>query len=252
MEMTNAGTGSGFRVIDIHAHVVYGLDDGSKSIELSEEMLRKQSEQGVTDVFCTSHSWGKWDYYWDNLETLRALVREKQLNIRLHSGCEVACSQEILFTEVLPYLNEKRRPPFAESRYVLVEFLPKIPKEELIYCLNVIDAETDYTPVIAHAERYERFQYDAEAYHEMTALQFPIQINACSLVEDQDEGVRKLARRLLKDKRALFLGSDGHGIDRRPPNLKSGVEYIYANCEKSYAEGVCYRNAENELLGLRK
>ena len=60
--------------------------------------------------------------------------------------------------------------------------------------------------------------------------------------------LREFARQLLKDKMVMFIGSDAHRTNHRPSNVKSGIDYIYENCDKEYADAVCYKNAEQLLL----
>lgn len=235
------------RIIDIHAHVVFGLDDGSADLEMSLEMLRRQVEQGVTDVICTSHSWGKWQNYEKNLEALRAAAGAEGLKVDLWTGCEVACSRGI-FDEVLGWLNGVSRPPLAKSGLMLMEFLPDIPAEELVSCLKDVANRTEYTPVIAHAERYAILHEDENAYREIASLGLPIQMNAYSLFEEKDEKIRELAKRLLEDRLVTFIGSDAHGAVRRPPCIRNGIAYIREHCGSDYAEAICWRNAQRYLL----
>lgn len=79
-----------------------------------------------------------------------------------------------------------------------------------------------------------------------------MQINAYSLVEEKNESTKELARMLLKNKLVTFVGSDAHRTTHRPPNIKSGVDYIYQNCDGQYADDICFRNAERYLLGADK
>ena len=70
--------------------------------------------------------------------------------------------------------------------------------------------------------------------------------------EEKNESTKELARMLLKNKLVTFVGSDAHRTTHRPPNIKSGVDYIYQNCDGQYADDICFRNAERYLLGADK
>ena len=73
------------RMFDIHCHCLFGMDDGSQSLEMSLEMLKMAREQGVTDVVCSSHSWGKLEDYEENFSTLQKAVVENNIPIKLLS-----------------------------------------------------------------------------------------------------------------------------------------------------------------------
>ena len=99
---------------------------------------------------------------------------------------------------------------------------------------------------------YHCFQKNPALLKTLKAWNVPMQINAYSLVEEKNESTKELARMLLKNKLVTFVGSDAHRTTHRPPNIKSGVDYIYQNCDGQYADDICFRNAERYLLGADK
>ena len=131
----------------------------------------------------------------------------------------------------------------------MLEFPLFATAEDIVSCVRGVVELTSFTPIIAHAERYDCLKYDVSAYNELKHRRIPIQINAYSLVEEKNTFRREFARQLLKDKMVMFIGSDAHRTTHRPPNVKSGIDYIYENCDKDYADAVCYKNAEHYLFG---
>lgn len=232
------------KAIDIHAHVLFDIDDGADDMEMSISMIKQLRQQGVTDVVCASHSWGDMSCYWENFKLLRRKVKELGLGINIHSGCEILCD-DTLFDK----LSHHKLPTIAMGKFVLLEFATLTSAREIVECARAVMELTDFTPIIAHAERYDSLKYDTEAYNEIKHRHIPIQINAYSLSEEKNVFRKEFARQLLNDKMVMFIGSDAHRTTHRPPNVKSGIDYIYENCDKDYADAVCYKNAEHYLFG---
>lgn len=232
------------KAIDIHAHILFDIDDGADNMDMSLAMLKQLHQQGVTDVVCASHSWGDMSCYWENFKLLRRKVKELGLGINVHSGCEILCDKT-LFDK----LSHHKLPTIAMGKFVLLEFATFTTAREIVECARAVMELTDFTPIIAHAERYDSLKYDEEAYDEIRNRHIPIQINAYSLSEEKNTFRRDFARQLLKDKMVMFIGSDAHRTNHRPPNVKSGIDYIYENCDQEYADAVCFRNAEHYLFG---
>ena len=70
------------------------------------------------------------------------------------------------------------------------------------------------------------------------------QINVYSIVKENDEAVKAYARKMLKEEKVSFIGSDAHRSDHRPPDVAEGLKYIYDNCSKEYADKICWKNAQ--------
>lgn len=231
------------KAVDIHAHVLYDIDDGAVNMDMSISMLRQLSAQGITDVFCASHSWGDMACYWENFKLLRHKVKELGLSINVHSGCEILADDS-----AWEKLSHHKLPTMAMSDFVMLEFEMFTSAKDLVAFAREVIELTPYTPIIAHAERYDCLKYDQAAYNEIKHRKIPLQINAYSLAEEKNVARRDFARQLLKDKMVMFIGSDAHRTSHRPPNVKSGIDYIYENCDKEYADDICFRNAERLLI----
>lgn len=234
-------------IVDTHGHYVYGIDDGAANIEMALQMIRSAREQGVRAIICTSHSWGDFGKYKKHFEELRKRVILEKIDAQLYLGTEIECCEW-----TLPQTFEKLRAgimhPLGNSKYILLEFDTDIGAKELLCYVKQLSEDTGYIPVIAHVERYPSLDEDPGALNVLKNWGIPLQINAYSLVEEKNQNVRDFARKLLEHKLVTFIGSDAHRLDHRPPNIQSGVEYIYANCDIAYANDVCYHNAEKMLL----
>lgn len=235
-------------ICDVHGHYVFQIDDGSLNLNMSVEMVRQAHAQGVRDIFCTSHNWGRWGNYRAHFAALSARLNEEGLPVQLHPGCEIYCDPDT-FDEVLPLLQQNQLQPMGNSPFVLLEFHPFVRRGDLFHYLSQVRNSTEYTPIIAHIERYYFLHDDEVALDRLREWEIPIQVNACSFTEEKDSAVRMLAQKMLARRQVTFIGSDAHRIGYRPPLLAAGVRYICENCDPKFAADVCHRNAEMYLLG---
>ena len=240
---------AGYRMIDTHMHVIPHIDDGPRSIDMALEMIQTSCEQGVTDIFCTSHSWGYCEDYENKFLALKNRVEENDLGVRLHQGCEIECMSNDIET-VINNINNGYCRTLGASDYVLLEFNRYISKETLMSTIRKIIMLRNNHIVIAHIERLRcLYEGDNESFIDnLRKLGCLFQLNAYSLVEERSDKIRSFARQLLEQRRVSFLGSDAHQMNHRPPNVASGVNYIHENTPGDYADAVCYKNAIDLLL----
>lgn len=196
---------------DIHSHILYGIDDGSKTIEQSINILKKCEQEGISKMILTPHYIENTDYNKNNQEKnelfniLKEEAKKQNINIELYLGNEVYASDNI---EEL--IQKKEIATLNNSRYMLIEF-PLLNENlndiNIIYNLKL----SNITPIIAHPERYEYITIDKIIeYIKMGAL---IQINEGSLLNYYGKKAKKIAKQLLKNRLVHFIGSDIHRID---------------------------------------
>ncbi|MBQ3159418.1 MAG: tyrosine protein phosphatase, partial [Clostridia bacterium] len=142
---------TGFR--DIHAHFVYGVDDGAKSLQDMQAMLDEAYLGGIKVLYATSHSTPgihhfPEDVYTAHLNEAKAYCAERGYDIRLYSGTE------ILYTPAFKnYLERKPLRTLENSDCVLIEFVPDVSFREIETAVTMVE-EAGYTPILAHIERY--------------------------------------------------------------------------------------------------
>ena len=103
-----------------------------------------------------------------------------------------------------------------------------------------------YVPVVAHAERCDAFE-DEGFVKRLVQAGCLLQANLYSLVKEPDELLKARARRMVEAHQVSFVGSDAHGSERRAPEVKDGMAYLYENTDQAYADAVCFGNAEKWL-----
>lgn len=236
------------KIHDIHSHILYGVDDGAKNLNMSIEMLRSAYEQGARSVVCTSHSGSDIEQYFKNLNTLRTQFKKENVNIDLYSGCEIYCDSENINT-VITELNNKLIPTINNTQYILVEFFPYARADEIVDCVKQL-CKHNYKIIIAHVERCLDLFKEEKWIPMLQQLGCYFQINAYSIFDERDLRIKTFAQKLLKEKSVTFLGSDAHRTTHRPYMIQNGLNYVYENCDEEYAKDICYRNAES-LLNIK-
>ena len=240
------------RVIDIHSHILFGIDDGADTIAESLEMLKMAKKQGVKNVFCTSHHWQAESSDYDlNFELLKEKIISEGIDVKLHKGMEILCEDDRYFTETLRDINNGTVKTLNGTDYLLLEMSPFMSAEEIYECVNTVFEQTGKKIVLAHIERYSVLDGEDDVIAQLKELGCLFQINAYSLVNEKYERIRSFARKLLAQKLVDFIGSDAHRVNHRPPEILTGVDYIYETCDEEYADAVCFKNAERMLLNER-
>ena len=209
-------------VIDFHSHILPGIDDGSKDLETSLEMLRMSAAQGVTDMVATPHFYASKEGFETYLEkrihafeTLCASRTPDMPRIRL--GAEVAFFKGISQAEKIEELAEQT------GRILLLEMPFMEWTDRDVQEVERMASCGRYTLMLAHLERYMGMSENKKKLKQL--LEFPavVQINAESLLDWKKRG--KLIRMFRKGQ-AEVLGSDCHGIHHRQPNLANGREVL--------------------------
>ena len=204
--------------IDIHCHVLYGIDDGSKSLEESIEILNQYKEMGFKEIVVTPHYIENSKYTTNNKEKEKLLktLKNKVKGIKLYIGNEVFINnnlEELLKKEEISTINN--------SRYLLIEF-PMNQKlktiTNTIYELKI----KGIIPIIAHPERYEYVKKDINIVDEWINEGALLQANYGSIVRVYGNKAKRTVKKLLKKNKISLLATDIHFPDSK----------IYQNIEK--------------------
>lgn len=237
--------------IDIHSHILPGMDDGSENMEETLEMLRIAQDEGITDIIATPHyksgrfraDAGKLHAV---LDEVRQRAGEQGIHINLYAGNEI-----YYHSELEERLESGRLSTMNGTEYVLVEFSPF---EEYLYIRNAAYEllGMGYTPIIAHVERYACLTKKREYVKELKSMGCGIQVNAGSIVGDTGWRTAKFVKGLLKEELVDYLGTDAHdSTGRRRPAMAKCAAYLKHKCRQEYAEALLHGNAAENLLGER-
>lgn len=230
--------------IDIHCHILPGIDDGAHSLEESIAMARKAVEEGVRAVIATPHQ--KPDRRCPGSGRIREKTIQLQkvldgleIPLKLYPGGEVLYSHDM--TELL---DKKEAGVLADSRYVLTEFLPD---EDWSYIYNGLYdlLGAGYRPVLAHTERYGNVVCDLNRVEQLRESGCLIQVNGGSLTGFGGSLIKRTARKLIREELADIAATDAHRANgSRKYAMGECAEWLKRKCGREYAEKLLYRNAE--------
>ena len=211
-------------MIDVHSHILPGIDDGSRNVEMSLKMLREEWEQGIKDIFLTPH------FYADMTDPEKFLSRrsdaEKNL-IEAVNGTSTEIPKWILGAEVHYYRGIGRSEDIGKlcignSRYILLEPPFREWTPAFLEDVRALRDELDLKVIIAHIERY--LDQDKHLVRELTEEPGVfLQANAEFFI---DRRTRRRALKMLKDEEIDFLGTDAHNMEERRPNLLDAIKII--------------------------
>jgi len=238
------------RMIDIHSHVIFGVDDGAKTEKDTRDLLEESYRQGVRTIIATPHRRrGMFEtdieIIKENFKRVEEIATEVAEDLRVYLGSEVYYKEgEIEKIESGVY------PRLADTDYVLVEFPYEMRYKEIHRALNKIIL-LGLTPVVAHVERYN--DVDEKGVQEFINMGVYIQVNAASvlkpkLIGDKHKSYKKRAKKYLDEDLVHFVASDMHNMDSRRMYMKEAYDII----EKKYGPTIAYelfeKNQEKLLM----
>ncbi|MFQ3576456.1 MAG: CpsB/CapC family capsule biosynthesis tyrosine phosphatase [Cytophagales bacterium] len=215
--------------VEFHNHILPGLDDGSRDVFESLELLKNMQELRKEKVVMTPHIIS--DMYKNSpetilpkLELLKIEAQKANINLELHAAAEYYVDETFLD------LSKSDNPILSfgtKKKYVLIEtaFMNKSPfLKEVIFNLQ----SRGYVPILAHPERYVYLYDDFEKYEDIFDSNIKFQINILSLAGYYSPEAKKIAEKLIDAKMVHFLGSDCHNM-KQMMVLKEAVKLKYYN-----------------------
>ena len=229
-------------MIDLHSHILHGIDDGAKTLEDAVALAKHSLELGVTHMMCTPHiHQGVFDNKRSTInpafKQLVDALQQQQVSLKLALACEVRVTPDILnwvATDELPYLGE------WEGKKALLLELPHshIPPgvENLIKWL----LKNNIQPIIPHPERNRDIIADYNRIHILKRTGCLFQVTAGAFIGRFNEQVQAVAERLLTDELITYVASDMHSINRRPNDMLACNNAITELADSNVAESLVY------------
>ncbi len=232
--------------IDIHCHIMPGVDDGSPDMAPSLEMLKIADKNGITHLILTPHH--KPMHHNVSPEhnvlyrkKLQEAAKEAGIRAKLFSGNEIYYSDE-----TMEELLQGKICSLAGSDYVLVEFHPTNPFKAIQNAMNRVQA-SGYIPIVAHVERYSDIVEKPERVGDLIDMGCLIQVNASSIMGKYGFGISHFTKKLLKENYVHFIASDAHDTGRRAPKLLECREYVERKYGEEYAKKLFFTNPANVI-----
>ncbi|MCD7733356.1 MAG: capsular polysaccharide biosynthesis protein [Oscillospiraceae bacterium] len=209
------------KIVDFHSHILPGIDDGSRSVDESCEMLHESFRQGVTTIVATSH------FYAEENSPRRFVERRAEAYEKLKPHLDDKMPEILLGAEVKYFEGISRSEDVGllktEGTDLLLVEMPFMKWNDRVVNDVIELSYSGARIILAHVERY--FQFGAEKYlPELYRSGMYIQVNAGSFVGSRFR--TKKVMNMLRDGKIHLLGSDCHNMSSRPPNILSARREI--------------------------
>ena len=195
--------------MDIHSHVLPGIDDGAKDMDTSIALLLKMASYGIKNFITTPHVLGS--VYPNSSEVIKQKLAavKKELEKREIKGISIQATAEYMLDGEFSALLDQKDILVLKDNYILVEmsyFSAPINLYELLFEIQL----KGYKPILAHPERYNFYHTDFKSYYKLKQAGCLFQLNLLSLTDQYGKGVQKTSEKLLKENLYDFVGTDTH------------------------------------------
>ncbi|AFL87947.1 capsular polysaccharide biosynthesis protein [Terriglobus roseus DSM 18391] len=229
-------------MVDIHQHLLFGIDDGSKSLEQSVAMVQMAMEDGITHVVATPHANDRYSYDRARNEGLLQQIREAlPPDVAAAMTLGLGCDFHLNFENTEDARVHKRRYTINEKEYLLIE-LPDIGIsnriDEILYNLRI----GGMTPILTHPERNVTLQRTPGKLQEWVANGLLLQVTAGSVLGTFGHTAESLAWSLLKQNSVHFIATDAHDLERRTPTMSIARRSIAERLGEDTATRLCVTN----------
>lgn len=237
--------------IDMHCHILPGVDDGAKDIEEMKAMLKIAYNDGIRCMIATPHHHPKRgaeppEVLRKQAKILRDAAHEIDEKFRIYLGTEIYFGQDV--TEQIKngdILTMNHRD------YILVEFAPGQMFSYIMQGLQQLQF-AGYQVILAHVERYACITEDIRLAEQLYEMGIYLQVNAGSITGDSGRQLKKFVRELLKEDLVFCVGSDAHDTKKRPPKMRKAADYVEKKYGQDYMRRIFYSNAKCMLRKRKK
>ncbi len=223
-------------MIDIHHHIIYGLDDGPADAETMQRMLQAAASEGVHTLVATPHIAPGIDHfpmnvYYQRLLEAQELCDTLALKLRILAGAEIRYTHQ-----TANHIAEGRIPTLGGTNKILLEFPGNVRFGTIKEAVQTVLSNMA-VPVLAHIERYRSLISPvkrAEALKDEFEVYY--QINGECILKSPYRRVNRSIRRLLQNGMIDFVASDAHDCDKRRCRMRETHEKLVAVVGREYAD----------------
>lgn len=234
-------------MIDLHTHILPGIDDGSTSIEETLKMIELAVESGTKEIVATPHCnipglydnyYGSW--YDDVFDDTKEII-ESNFDIKVYPGMEV-----FLTYDIEQLIDQSNVITINQSDYMLVEFGFGENEDFALMMLEKV-VNKGLIPILAHAERFRFVQRHPDIVSKLIQKGIVIQINKGSFAGHFGRKEKQTAYYLLNHHLVHFIASDAHASNIRTPYMKDIYESLKLDCSKERLEVLFEENPKRIL-----
>lgn len=232
-------------MIDIHSHILPGIDDGARNMAETIEMIEMARATGTTAIVASPHADAQFTYRPERIEELLAEVRTQAgPGIEIVRGCDF----HLMLSNIEDALKHPARYTIGGRCYLLVEL-----SDMLIFPNNgAIWTELEAAGmriILTHPERNPLLRQKIELIEDWVAQGRYMQVTAQSLLGAFGPKALAFARKMLDRGLVHFLASDGHNVKHRPPRLDQGFDWVARNYSPRLAQLLCEDHPRAALAG---
>ncbi|WP_299136283.1 CpsB/CapC family capsule biosynthesis tyrosine phosphatase [uncultured Tenacibaculum sp.] len=217
--------------VDIHSHLLPGIDDGAKNLDNSLELINTMYSYGIKNFVTTPHVLG--DVYPNSSALIleKTEIVKKELLARGFNDISFRSAAEYMMDEQFVERLKKKDILTLKDNFILVEMSYFNAPYNLFDILFEIQLQ-GYKPVLAHPERYNFYHNDFQKYYQLKKSGCVFQLNLLSLTEQYGKGVQKITQKLLKENLYDYVGTDTHHFNHLKLLTKIGDKKIIKQVEK--------------------
>jgi protein-tyrosine phosphatase len=228
-------------MIDIHHHLLWGMDDGASNLETSVAMARVAVADGISHIVCSPHANSTYAYeprvIAEKIAELQHLLDREAISVKLGRGCDFHMSYENVQEAKL----DPAKFSINGSGYLLVEIpdygiSPGL--TEIFYQLQI----AGLIPILTHPERNPTLQADRPRMMDWLRGGVLVQVTAGSVVGRMGRHAERMAHDLLANRWVHFLATDAHNTTSRPPKMREAFDVVAKKYGPDYAHLLCVSN----------
>ena len=228
-------------MVDIHHHLLPGLDDGSPTLETSVAMASMAVEDGITHVVCTPHASSSWTFdpklVAERLDSLREALAGENIPLTLGAGCDFHLS----YDNIRDATARPAKYTINGHEYLLIELPDHGISPNLgntLYDLRL----AGMVPILTHPERNPTLQRNPAMLEEWLRNGLLVQITTSSILGHMGKKAEEMSRTLLANRWVHFLATDAHNLEKRPPKMAAAREFVAKRYGSGYASLLCEGN----------
>jgi protein-tyrosine phosphatase len=232
-------------LIDIHSHLLYGMDDGAPSLEESVAMARMAADSGTTDLVGTPHANLSYRFEPERIrERVAEIAAAVGERLRLYSGCDFHLS----YDNIQDAIAQPRKYTINQQCYLLVEFSDMLIFRNTPEIFSRLQ-DAGMAPIVTHPERNQLLRDRLEDLARWVEAGAFVQVTAQSLLGQFGRRAQDFCQTLLDRQLVHFVASDAHDCQRRPPRLDDAYAWLKKNYGEPAAELLCVTNPRATLTG---